>query len=213
VALASRDPLPDELVRRPCGLKPPSFPSVFEAVVSAIACQQLSLEVGIHLLNRLTTSWRCPVSTHPHPLRTFPTPEVLASADPAELRRIGFSLAKARTSVDTARAVADGSLDLDILAQLDGRGVMTRLTDVSGIGRWTAEYAMLRGLGRLHVFPRDEVGARNRLERFLDTRRRLDYKAVRYRLARWRPYRGFLYFYLLLNSLSEAGVITAELAT
>ena len=213
VALASQDPLLDELVRRLCGLKPPRFPSVLEAVVNAIACQQLSLEVGVHLLNRLTTSWGCPVGSHPDALRAFPTPQALASADPAELRRIGFSPVKARTIVDTARAVADGSLDLDALAQLDDCPVVARLTDLRGIGRWTAEYVMLRGLGRLHVFPGDDVGARNKLERFLGTRRRLDYEAVRDLLARWQPYAGVVYFCLLLDSLSETGVITAELAT
>ncbi len=213
VALASQDPLLDELVRGLCGLKPPRFPSVFEAVVNAIACQQLSLEVGIHLLNRLTTSWGCPVGSHPDALRAFPTPQALASADPAELRRIGFSLFKARTIVDTARAVADGSLDLEALAQLDDRAVVARLTGLRGIGRWSAEYVMLRGLGRLHVFPGDDVGARNKLERLLGTRRRLDYEGVRDLLARWQPYAGVLYFCLLLDSLSEAGVITAELAT
>jgi DNA-3-methyladenine glycosylase II len=212
VALASQDPLLDELVRGLCGLKPPRFPSVFEAVVNAIACQQLSLEVGIHLLNLLTTSWGSPVGSHPDALRAFPTPQALASADPAELRRIGFSSVKARTIVDTARALADGSLDLDALAQLDDPAVVARLTGLSGIGRWSAEYVMLRGLGRMHV-PGDDVGARNKLERLLGTRRRLDYEGVRDLLARWQPYAGVLYFCLLLDSLSEAGVITAELAT
>jgi DNA-3-methyladenine glycosylase II len=91
--------------------------------------------------------------------------------------------------------------------------VVARLTGLRGIGRWTAEYVMLRGLSRLHVFPGDDVGARNKLERLLGTRRRLDYEAVRELLARWQPYAGVVYFCLLLDSLSEAGVITAELAT
>lgn len=213
VALASRDPVLGELVPPLRGLKPPRFPSVFEAVVNAIACQQLSLGVGIHLLNRLTAAWGRPVAGQPGAVRAFPTPQTLASADPVELRRIGFSSVKARTIVDTARAVADGSLNLEALSQLDDRAAVERLTSLRGIGRWTAEYVMLRGLGRLHVFPGDDVGARNKLERLLGTRRRLDYEAVRDLLARWQPYAGVVYFYLLLDSLSEAGVMTEELAT
>ncbi|MGH2885062.1 MAG: hypothetical protein ACRDPA_20555, partial [Solirubrobacteraceae bacterium] len=65
LALASQDPLLDEFVRRLRGLKPPRFPSVFEALVNAIACQQLSLEVGIHLPNRLTVAWGRPVGCGP----------------------------------------------------------------------------------------------------------------------------------------------------
>jgi DNA-3-methyladenine glycosylase II len=109
--------------------------------------------------------------------------------------------------------VADRALDLEALAELDDHAAVERLTSLRGIGRWTAEYVVLRGLGRLHVFPGDDVGARNKLERFLGTPRRLDYEGVRDLLARWQPYASVAYFYLLLDSLSEAGVITAELAT
>jgi DNA-3-methyladenine glycosylase II len=76
-----------------------------------------------------------------------------------------------------------------------------------GVGRWTAEYVMLRGLGRLHIFPGDDVGARNKLERFLDIESKLDYEGVARVLARWRPYAGVIYLHLLLDSLSEAGLV------
>ena len=150
----------------------------------------------------------CPVGSHPDVLCAFPTPQALASADPGELRRIGSSSVQACTIVDTARAVADGSLDLDALAQLDDRTVVARPARLCVIGRWTAEYVKLRGLGRLHVFPGDDVGARNKLERLLGTRRRLDYEAVRALPARCQPYAGVMYFCLVLDSLSEIGVIT-----
>ena len=52
--MAAPDPLLGPLAERMRGLKPPRFPTVFEALVNGIACQQLSLAVGIHLLNRLT---------------------------------------------------------------------------------------------------------------------------------------------------------------
>jgi DNA-3-methyladenine glycosylase II len=71
---------------------------------------------------------------------------------------------------------------------------------------------MLRGLGRLHVFPGDDVGARNKLERVLGASRRLDYDGVRGALACWQPYAGVPYFHLLLHSLSEAGLLTANAA-
>jgi DNA-3-methyladenine glycosylase II len=70
-----------------------------------------------------------------------------------------------------------------------------------GVGRWTAEYALLRGLGRLHVFPGDDVGARNNLQRWLGFLEPLDYEGVRRTLARWAPFQGLVYLHLLLNSL------------
>ncbi|MGH2885061.1 MAG: hypothetical protein ACRDPA_20550 [Solirubrobacteraceae bacterium] len=111
--------------------------------------------------------------------------------------------------VDTAIAVADGTLDLEALAQLDDRAAVERLTRPSDVGRWTAEYVMLRGLGCLHVFPGDDVGAQNTLKRFLGTSTRSDYERVRALLARRQPYAGVMYFHLVLDSLSEAALVTA----
>ncbi|MGI8622137.1 MAG: hypothetical protein ACR2NB_01315 [Solirubrobacteraceae bacterium] len=99
--LAAGDALIDQLARRLSGLKPPRFPTVFEALVNGIACQQLSLAVGIHLLNRLTAARGRPVPEDPDGLRAFPGPADLASVAPGELNRMGFSSAKARTIVDT----------------------------------------------------------------------------------------------------------------
>ena len=94
------------------GLKPPRFPTVFEALVNGVACQQLSLAVGMHLLNRLAADRGRAVSGSPDGPRAFPEPEELASLQPDELKRHGFSFTKARTIIETARAILAGDLDL-----------------------------------------------------------------------------------------------------
>jgi DNA-3-methyladenine glycosylase II len=211
-AMAERDPLLGPLALRLRGLRPPRFPTVFEAVVNGVACQQLSLDVGIHLLNRLTAAHGRPVSGEPAGPRAFPDPDRLAGLPPEELKRHGFSLSKARTIVETAGAIAAGELDLESLDRLDDRAAVDRLTALRGIGRWTAEYVLLRGLGRLHVFPGDDVGAHNKLRRFFDIEGSLDYDGVARLAARWRPYAGMVYFHLLLDSLSETGLVDARAA-
>jgi DNA-3-methyladenine glycosylase II len=123
------------------------------------------------------------------------------------LKRHGFSMSKARTIVDTARAIAAGQLDLDGLERLDDRAAVARLTSLRGIGRWTAEYVLLRGLGRLHVFPGDDVGAWNKLSRLFGIDTPLDYKSVDRLVAPWHPYAGVVYFHLLLDSLSRDGLV------
>ena len=82
-----------------------------------------------------------------------------------------------------------------------------RLRGLYGVGRWTAGYVMQRGLGRLHIFPGDDVGARNKLERFPDIENKLDYEEVGRVLARWHPDAGLIYRHLLLDSLAEAGLV------
>jgi DNA-3-methyladenine glycosylase II len=79
-----------------------------------------------------------------------------------------------------------------------------------GVGRWTTEYVLLRGLGRLHVFPGDDVGAQKRLARWLGRSRSLDYAGVRRAVDRWQPYAGLVYFHLLLDGLAQAGVLHRE---
>jgi DNA-3-methyladenine glycosylase II len=206
-AIAAPDPLLAPLAARLRGLKPPRFPTVFEALVNGVACQQLSLAVGIHLLNRLAADRGRATSDSPESARAFPDPDDLASLQPDDLRRHGFSSAKARTIIESAQAVVAGELDLEALQRLEDGAAIERLTSLRGVGRWTAEYVLLRGLGRLHVFPGDDVGAHNKLRRLFGIDTPLDHEAVGRLVERWHPYAGVVYFHLLLDSLSRAGLV------
>jgi DNA-3-methyladenine glycosylase II len=195
------------LVRRFRGVKPPRFPSVFEALVNGIACQQITLTQGIHLLNRLAQTYGL-VSTAGNPAaHAFPRPQDLARLAPEEVRPLGFSGQKGRALVELASALAQGRLDLEALAGLDDDTVLARLLALRGVGRWTAEYVLLRGLGRLDRFPGDDVGARNNLSRWLGLTDPLDYAGVQRTIAQWSAYGGLLYFHLLLDRLAEAGYL------
>jgi DNA-3-methyladenine glycosylase II len=96
-------------------------------------------------------------------------------------------------------------------ATLEDGAAIERLTSLRGIGRWTAEYVLLRGLGRLHVFPGDDVGAHNKLRHLFGIHTPLDYESVHRLVARWHPYAGVVYFHLLLDSLSQAGLVDQAL--
>jgi DNA-3-methyladenine glycosylase II len=162
--------------------------------------------VGIHLLNRLAADHGRATSDSADGPRAFPDPADLASLEPDDLRRHGFSSTKARTIIESAQAVVAGDLDLEALPGLEDGAAIQRLTSLRGVGRWTAEYVLLRGLGRLHVFPGDDVGAHNKLRRLFGIDTPLDHEAVGRLVERWHPYAGVVYFHLLLDSLSQAGV-------
>ncbi len=207
--LASRDRRLAELVARYRGVKPPRFPSLFESLANAVACQQLSLEVGIELLNRLTKTYGLVAPGPARPLAAFPEPAAVADLAPAALRQLGFSTQKARTLIRLAAAIADGELDVRRLEVLSRTQSAAALQSLSGIGRWSAEYVLLRGLGRLEVYPGDDVGARNKLRSFLDLPVAPDYAAIRDITAAWDPFAGMLYFHLLLQGLASRGVLPA----
>lgn len=208
---ADDDLLLRELAHRFRGVKPPRFPSVFECLVNAIACQQLTLTVGIGLLNRLTERYgRCAVEAGPALPHAFPDPEDLATAGSDGIRELGFSTAKALAVVELAKRISGGDLDLERLAAVDDDAASTAIQRLREIGRWSAEYALPRGLGRLAVFPADDVGARNNLQRFLGLEPNADYEAVRRAVSRWAPYAGFVYFHLLLDRVDGAGWLTND---
>ena len=202
--VAAGDARLNPLAARFRGMRPPCFPTVFEAVVNAVACQQLSLDVGIHLLNRLARRFG-PALPGPETRYGFPAPGRLAAADPAELRALGFSMAKARTITAIAGQAAAGALDLDALRHADDGQAMGVLLALPGIGRWSAEYVMLRGLARYHVLPGDDVGARNNLRRRFGLAEDAGYDAVAALSRRWQPYAGLVYFHLLLDALATRG--------
>ncbi|EQD67859.1 HhH-GPD family base excision repair protein, partial [mine drainage metagenome] len=86
----------------------------------------------------------------------------------------------------------------------DDAGAMRMLGTLRGIKRWSAQYVALRGLGRLGVFPVDDVGAHKHLAAWLGLPR-LDAEATAALVRRWQPYAGLVYFHVLLRRLEEAG--------
>ncbi len=207
---AKRDRKLWELVDRFRGVKPPRFPTIFEAVVNGIACQQITLTQGIRLLNKLAEKYGLTVPLTGGTAFSFPTPAKLARLDPEDLRQLGFTRQKARAIIELAGGEISKSLDLESIADLDDQMAVERLMEVRGVGRWTAEYVLLRGLGRTNVFPGDDVGARNNLTRWLGLSEPLDYKGVLRVIQRFQPYGGLVYFHLLLSNVVRAGYVSSD---
>jgi DNA-3-methyladenine glycosylase II len=206
--LSATDKKLSSLVERFRGAKPPRFPTLFEALVNAIACQQMSLSLGIILLSRLAETFGRSVESGGEKAYAFPRPEDLVDRKPADFRELGFSLQKGRAIIGLAGVCAAGEIDLEKLGSLDNASIVNQLLALRGIGRWSAEYVLLRGLGRLDVYPGDDVGARNNLKRWLHLRKPLDYEGVGRVTKRWQPFAGLVYFHMLLDRLAAAGNFT-----
>jgi DNA-3-methyladenine glycosylase II len=207
--LASRDAALGPLAQRFRGMKPPRFATVFESVITAIASQQVTRTVGVLLLNRLAITYGAVVHNGHAAAYAFPRAEDLATLHPTHLRQLGFSRQKGRAMIELARSITAEGLDLEGLATLPDAEAIACLCGLRGVGRWSAEYVLLRGLGRTHIFPGDDVGARKNLERWLNLVKPLDYSAVHRALERWRPYGGLIYFHLLLDRLAAARFLAA----
>jgi DNA-3-methyladenine glycosylase II len=189
------------------GMKPPRFPTMFEALMNGFACQQLSLIVGLELLNRLAAVCNVSHGRGTHVAYAFPAPHDVALLPPSSYQAIGFSRQKVRALLALAHGIDRHDTDVEGLEHSDDDAVRARLLALRGVGRWTAEYVMLRGLGRLNVFPGDDVGAQKSLARWLGRPVPLDFAGVRRAVEQWQPYAGMVYLHLLLDGLSKAGEV------
>jgi DNA-3-methyladenine glycosylase II len=206
-AKGKNDPMFGELIERFRGVKAPRFPSVFEAVANAIACQQLSLSAGIAFLNRLAENYGAKISFRDAAFFAFPAPSDLANRQSRSLRKLGFSIQKSTALIGVASDAASGKIDLELTESMTDGAALQFFDSLPCMGRWSSEYVLLRGLGRTNIFPGDDVGARNGLRGLLNLKGALDYDGVKRALKGWMDYAGLLYFHLRLDQLENAGYV------
>jgi DNA-3-methyladenine glycosylase II len=193
-----------ELAERFTGVKPPRFPTYVEALSNGILFQQISLPAGFTLLNNLVEALGPGMPGRSE--HAFPLPERISALTPKDLRPFGISRQKG-TALTELASVITGGLNLEQIDNMKDEDALAFLCQLRGVGRWTAQYFRLRGLGRLHVFPGDDIGARNKLKNWLGLERMRDYEAMQKISSGWYPYAGMIYFHLLLNHLGEKGCV------
>jgi DNA-3-methyladenine glycosylase II len=108
-----------------------------------------------------------------------------------------FSSRKAEYIRDRARAVAGGRLDLDGLGETPSPAVIDRLTAQRGLGRWTADWFLARGLGRCDVCPAGDLAVRKAFARYYGRGRDLGEGAIRRRASAWGSHQTVAVHYLL----------------
>jgi len=206
-ALVNNDIILKSLVEQFSGVKPPRFSNVFEGLINAIACQQLTLDLGILMLNRLAENFGMKFVDCGSIFYAFPRPEDLVEVPEENIKKLGFSYQKARAIKGLAASVFNKKIELTNLEEMTNTDAVAYLSMIRGIGRWSAEYVLLRGLGRLETFPGDDIGAQNNLKRIFLLDHKPKYEEIKKLTFRWHPYEGLVYFHLLLEKLHLTGVI------
>ena len=183
------------------GLKPPRYPTLWEAFVNAIAFQQVSLHAASAIVRRLIVAVGQSLESDGTLLYTFPSAEQVLGAEDDLLRVTGLSSGKLATMRRAGEALASGTLDEAMLEERPSPDAAALLQQVKGIGPWTATVILLRGLGRLDVFPmNDSSVARNLV--LVAGAVPLDVGSI---LEPLGPQRGMLYYHLLLARLEARG--------
>lgn len=192
------------------GMRPPRFSGLFEALANIIPFQQVSLDAGVAIARRLVQRFGRPLLHGGEKRYAFPTAGALAEARLDEIRACGLSARKAEALRGVAAALEAGEMTEASLSQLSSVEAMRRLTQLPGIGPWSAALVLLRGLGRLDVFPEGDTGVIRGLTRFMHAQPgpTLD-RLIRH----FGEQRGYLYFCALGSALLARGLIHAATPT
>jgi DNA-3-methyladenine glycosylase II len=188
-ALMRRDPVLAAIIKHhgPCGLGAvrDRFDH-FAMLVRAIVFQQLSTKAATTIHDRLMACLPSGV----------PTPDVLGALTDEQLRTAGISRQKAAYLRDLGAKVSGGAVPLDAIDALADEEVITALTQVKGIGRWTAEMFLIFRLQRPDVLPLTDLGIINAIQKAYGLRKKPTSDRMRRIGEAWRPYRSVASWYL-----------------
>ena len=185
--LRNADPVLGDLMAHcgPCTLEPGDT-DPFVTLYRAIIAQQLSGRAASTITERLEALFDGDVLT---PAGILATPD-------ETLRSLGLSRQKQASLKDLASKTSDGSLPLAALATLSDEDAMRQLTQVRGIGVWTAEMFLIFSLGRLDVFPVGDLGIRKAIQRVYGYKKMPAVSTMHRHARKWAPYRTIATWYL-----------------
>lgn len=172
----------------PCTLQPRLEREPYEALVRAIAYQQLHGKAAEAILGRMLALY---------PNTAFPTPQQVLSTDETVLRSCGFSA----TKIASIRGIAQGAIDGQVptlaeARQLDDEALIARLITLRGVGRWTVEMLLIFSLGRFDILPVDDFGVREGYRALKSLPEQPKPKVLAEIGQKWRPYRSVAAWYL-----------------
>lgn len=201
------------LARRMRGVKPPRYPTLWEACVNAIIFQQISVVAAGSIMGRFVERFGTALRRGGEVLYAFPPPQAILEARDAALGETGLSANKFSTLRRVADALLGGTLDEAMLEERPSPAAALLLTAIKGIGPWTAAVILLRGLGRLDVFPAYDSGAARSLAALNPQVSAGEARGVpdlAQALETLGDQRGMLYYHLLLARLEARGEVSAQ---
>jgi len=167
---------------------------LFSALVFQVAGQQLSVQATRRTLARIGDLFG----------GKLPDPAGLVRADPADLRQAGLSWRKIATLRDVAGRLIDGRLDAEALGRLGDEQIIARLTEVPGIGPWTAQGVLIIALDREDVVLPGDLALRKAVRTAYGLDHLPSQDEVLAIAESWRPYRSLGTSYLFSGAIDEA---------
>ena len=196
-AMATEDALLGPIVNKHRGLRIIGIPHLFESLCWAIIGQQINLAFAYRLKRRLVENYGEALMLGRRVFWRFPEPAAVAQLTEEELRGYQFSVQKARYIIGIARQMSSGELTAAELHALGGaEAIRERLLAIKGVGRWTADYVMMKTLRIPSAFPIQDVGLHNAIRKWLGMDRKPTIAEIEQLSEKWRNWEAYATFYL-----------------
>ncbi|MFB5610295.1 MAG: DNA-3-methyladenine glycosylase family protein [Nitrosopumilaceae archaeon] len=158
----------------------------YESLVESIITQQLAGSAAKAISNRFRRLYE----------KSFPKPIDVINTSDAKLRKTGLSRPKIKYIKELSKAIEAKKLKMRSISKLSDEEVIERLTQIKGIGRWTAEMFLIFSLGRMDVLPVGDLGLRKGVQLYISADELPDAAEIEKIAERWRPYRTVATWYL-----------------
>ena len=185
IRFLKRDPKLAKIMERVGDYKIRKRNNHFATLVESIISQQLASSAAEAILRRFKKLYP-----------KFPKPVQILNTKDSMLRSAGLSKMKIEYLKDLARKIEDGQIMIKTLSKMDDDKIISQLTQVKGIGRWTAEMFLIFSLERQDVFPVGDLGLRKGVQMAFSLSQLPKPKEVEEIGMRWKPYRSVATWYL-----------------
>ncbi|WP_424446379.1 DNA-3-methyladenine glycosylase family protein [Paenibacillus xerothermodurans] len=196
-ALAQNDALLRRVVDQYHGLRNMGIPDLFEALCWAVLGQQINLTFAYTLKRRFVESFGEHTEWNGRTHWLFPTPERIAALEVDDLTALQISKRRAEYLIGIAKAMAAGTLSKELLLETGNCSDAEKvLTQIRGIGPWTANYALMHCLRFPSAFPIADVGLHNAIKHLMGMENKPTIEVIRELSSGWTNWEAYATFYL-----------------
>lgn len=196
-SLASKDKILNTLVNKYYGLRIIGIPDLFEALTWAIIGQQINLAFAYTLKKRFVESFGEKIIYNEKDYWIYPEPEVVSKLQVSDLTKLQFTTRKAEYVVGTAKLLASGEINKEELLKIKNYNqIRDILLRIRGVGKWTADYVMMKCLKVPEAFPIADVGLHNALKLQLELTKKPSIEEIEKISINWKGWEAYATFYL-----------------
>ena len=195
------DSIMSKLILKLLGLNSHTTPTFFEAIVSSMIEQQISLKAARSIETKMIKEFGNILQLDGETYYSFPTPETLSNLEKEDLRGSGLSFRKAEYVTGLSKSIEENKLDLNELKTKSTSEIISELLKIRGIGVWTAELAVIRGIHRLVALPADDIGLRRVVSHYYNNDEPISADELRRIAKGWGRWSGLAAFYLVVADI------------